>query len=561
MRRGWPFLVVALAAGTFATAVAWTGGFDLRTAGMHLRSHDWHRPGLAAAVAFIVFISIERGPLTRRLHAAWPLLNSAAALRVVVSLAIAWTLLAGLRFGSDVAGGSDSSGYLSQARQLAAGHLSEPTPLKAAFTWPDVESTLTPLGYVRAPQPGRIVATYPPGLPLLMAAVFPFGVRAAYLLVPLFGALLVYFTWRAGYLLGDSLAGAMAALLLSLSPTFLLQVIQPMSDVPAAACWAAAIVCASREAKKGALIAGIFTGLAVMIRPNLAPLSVIGLALIAARRDDRARRLGLFLVPVAAMTGLLLAIQAVRYGSPFVSGYSNAGNLFSIASIGDNLRRYPRWITSTHTPLIWLCVAAPFAWRSARTQPLFVALTALIAGTWSAYLPYAAFQPDEWFYTRFLLPAIPFMLLLSCGVMIAAIRRAPQAVRPVLTVVLTLLLGAALARASTPIVAGTALSEQRYEEAGTFVRDSLPPDAVVLAAQHSGSVRFYSNRIIVRWDRASPADLDAIIAAIRAAGSSPFLVVDAPEMPDFRQRFAGQRAVGGLRPIAEFGGTRVYSVE
>jgi 4-amino-4-deoxy-L-arabinose transferase-like glycosyltransferase len=449
---------------------------------------------------------------------------------------------------------------LSQARELAAGRLSQEIPTDPAYAWTNAEWTLIPLAHVRAPQPGRMVATYPPGLPLLMAALVPFGVRAEYLLVPLFGALLVYFTWRAGHLLGDSLAGALAALLLSMSPTFLLQLVQPMSDVPAAACWAGAVVCASREGRREALFAGLLTGLAVMIRPNLAPLAVITLALIVARRVDRAQRTVAGLGPVVTMTCLLLVIQTLRYGSPLGSGYGKAGDLFSLASIGENLNRYPGWITSTHTPLIWLWVIAPLVLKGAR-RPLLVALVALIIGTWCAYLPYVAFRPDEWFYTRFLLPAIPFMLLLSSAVLIALIRRAPQPSRPVLTATVTLVFGLALARASAPQLTNTAPHERRYEEAGTFVRDSLPANAVVLAAQHSGSVRFYANRTIVRWDVAPRSELDAIVAAIRGAGSLPFLVVDAAEVPEFRERFAGQEATDRLRPLAEFGVTRVYSVE
>jgi hypothetical protein len=554
-------LIVAGTAGAFAAAVAWSGGFDLQIAGTRLRSHAWERPAAVAMAAFVLFLFVDRSHTARRLNAVWPAFESGAASRLVVSLALAWTLVAGVRFGSAVAGGSDSYGYLSQARELAAGSLSEAIPVNPGFGWTNAEWTLTPLAHAGAPERGRMVATYPPGLPLLMAAVIPFGVRAAYLLIPLFGALLVYCTWRAGHLLGDSLAGALGALMLSLSPTFLLQLVQPMSDVPAAACWAAAVVCASRAGRRQALLAGIFTGLAVMIRPNLAPLAVIPMVLIAGRRPERTGRGLAFVLPFAALTAVLLAIQAARYGSPLGSGYGSPGDLFSLASIGENLRLYPRWITSTHTPLIWLWVIAPLVLTEARTRPLFPALMVLIVATWCAYLPYVAFQRDEWFYTRFLLPAIPFMLLLTMAVIMTAIRRAPQPSRPVITVLVTVMLGVSLARESAPYVTNTARHEQRYEKAGDFVRDSLPANAVVLAVQHSGSVRFYSNRTTVRWDVAGRGELDAILAAIREAGSIPFLVADVDEVTSFRERFAGQRAVERLRPIAEFGVARVYSVE
>ncbi|MEO6214185.1 MAG: glycosyltransferase family 39 protein [Vicinamibacterales bacterium] len=561
MRRAWLLLLVATLAAAFAVAIGWTGGFDLRIAGARLRSHSWGRPAIAASLALCLWLFTERGRIREMLRTAWLALDSSVAAHIVLAAALAWTIVAGSRFGTFSAGGSDSYGYLSQAHQLHAGRLSDDIPMHSAFTWSNAESTLIPLAHVRAPEPGRMVPTYPPGLPVLMAAVLPAGERAAYLLVPAFGAVLLFFTWRAGRLLGDSLAGAVAALLLSLSPPFLLQLLQPMSDVPAAACWAAAIVWASRTGTRAALLAGISTGLAVMIRPNLGPLAVIVAASIVLTDEHRTRRAIAFFVPAALLTGALLLIQARRYGSPVGSGYGDPGDLFSISNVGTNLRLYSGWITSRCTPVVWLFLAAPIALTRARTLPLFWALAALIAGTWCAYLPYVSFRPEEWFYTRFLLPAIPFMLLLATMVVMAGIRLLPREARPVLVTLFVLVMSLTLARGSRPSVAGIAAQEQRYAAAGGFVRDSLPASSVVLAAQHSGSIRLYSNRVTVRWDLAAAGELDAIVAALRGGGFAPFVVLDAGEVPLFRERFAGQRMLDRLRPLAEFGQARVYSVE
>jgi len=394
-----------------------------------------------------------------------------------------------------------------------------------------------------------------------MSVLLPLGDRAAFLLVPLFGTLLVFFTWRAGLLLGDPLAGAIAALLLSLSPTFLFQAIQPMSDVPAAACWAGAILAAACTRRRCALFAGVLTGMAVLIRPNLAPMAIIVFTLVSIAREARAQRIALFLVPAVTAALLLLTIQAARYGSALGSGYGDAGQLFALENLPVNLRRYSRWMTFSHTPVIWLCVGAPFFLRRARRLHLFWALAALIAATWCAYLPYLSFQPEEWFYTRFLLPAIPFMLLFASMVILAGIRRAPEMVRPVFVSVFVVAMGLVLARISVPLLRNTAPHEQRYEAAGTFVRDALPANAIVLAAQHSGSVRYYSKRTTIRWDIAAPRELDIIISRIRDAEFLPFVVVDENEVSAFRDRFPGQRSPHRLRPLAEFGVTRVYSVE
>ena len=561
MRRGWPLFLIASAAALYAAAIAWTGGFDFTIGSTRVSSHAWRRPAIAASFCFLLFVFVERRRTRGALLASWTTIESSVAPRVVLCAVVAWTLFAGGRYGSAVAGGSDSYGYLSQAHQLARGSLSDEIPRNPAFTWRNAERTLTPLGHVRSPHPGRMSPTYPPGLSLLMAAVMPLGDRAAFLLVPLFGVLLVFLTWRAGVLLGDSLAGALAALLLSCSPTFLLQLIQPMSDVPAASCWAGAILAAAGKGRRSALAAGVLTGMAVLIRPNLAPLTVIVLMLISIVREGRAQRMLVFLAPAVSAAGLLLMIQAARYGSALGSGYGEPGQLFGLANIPVNLRLYTRWVTASHTPIVWLCVAAPMVLTRARNSHLFWALAALIGATWCAYLPYASFQPDEWFYTRFLLPAIPFMLLFASMVVLASIRRAPAALRAVLVSLFVLAMGLVLVRLSRPVLRNTAVQEQRYEAAGKFVRDSLPANAIVFAAQHSGSVRYYSSRTTIRWDVAAPGELDAIVEAVRRGGFSPFVVVDASEVSSFRDHFPGQRYVERLRPLAEFGVTRIYSVE
>jgi hypothetical protein len=102
--------------------------------------------------------------------------------------------------------------------------------------------------------------------------------------------------------------------------------------------------------------------------------------------------------------------------------------------------------------------------------------------------------------------------------------------------------------------------ERKYPLAGRFVRERLPARAFVLAAQHSGSIRYYANRPTLRWDLLSPAQLDQVLAILRARGYEPFLVVDAGEYENFRERFraTNQQAVQQLTPLAVLGEARVF---
>src|SRR5436309_1014810 len=145
----------------------------------------------------------------------------------------------GIHYGTYTAGDSDPYGYVSEADLIARGSLRVEQQFARTMPWPLPEWTFAPLGYRPAPEHGFIVPTYPAGLPIVMAlferARGPAGVFYA---VPLLGALAILATWRLGAALYGEAAGIMSAALLASSPTFLLQLIQPVSDVPAAAWWA-----------------------------------------------------------------------------------------------------------------------------------------------------------------------------------------------------------------------------------------------------------------------------------------------------------------------------------
>ena len=103
--------------------------------------------------------------------------------------------------------------------------------------------------------------------------------------------------------------------------------------------------------------------------------------------------------------------------------------------------------------------------------------------------------------------------------------------------------------------------ERKYPRVGGFVSERLPATAFVLAAQHSGSIRYYSGRPTLRWDMLDAASLDRAIASLRRAGYEPYAVLDVEEdeqLPRATSAHANQQAVGGLIPMATLGNTNVY---
>jgi len=547
---------VTVAFAAYALAVALGGGFALRLGGLRVRSHSWGRPAAVAAIGMMLLGWRHRGALARFLPRAWSSLDTPATARVLSAVALGWTAVAALTFGAFAVGGSDSYGYASQARLFAQGRLTDRIPLAGQFSWPDVNATLTPLAYTEAARSDREIApTYPPGLPLLMAPLV-WSDRAVHLIVPLFGLVAVWFTYRLGVVLGDGLAGGVAALLLSLSPTFLFHLVQPLSDVPAAACWIAALVVGTHTSRQAAAASGAIVALAILVRPNLAPLScVIGMA-VARESEHRWSRIAAFAAPLTVGLVLLGAVQAVRYGSPLSTGYGRLEELFSTANVVPNLERYPGWLTETHTPFIWLWLAAPL-WIARQPRPAIAWVAWVLSlAVWALYLPYGYFGVHEWFYTRFLLPAIPIMLLFSAVILLGIVRRRSMAVRAPSVVVVLVVLGTVLAASARAHgVFEVRRQEQKYPEAARFVRERLPASTVVLAVQHSGSIRYYADRPTIRWDRIDPAHLGDVLAALGAKGFTPVLVADAGEDVEFRNRFGSP----SLTPIGEFGAARVYS--
>src|SRR2546422_823155 len=137
--------------------------------------------------------------------------------------------------------------------------------------------TCAPAGHIPSPTVrGAAVPMCPAGLSIAMAPFAYVGAAfrrpdAVFAVVPLFGALLV---WSV-YLLGARFSkrvGLASALLAACSPAFLFQLMQPMSDVPAAALWVLAAALATSRRPQAPLLAGLGPRAGLLVGPNLPPM-------------------------------------------------------------------------------------------------------------------------------------------------------------------------------------------------------------------------------------------------------------------------------------------------
>lgn len=567
-RRPLGYLFACLAVGAAALAL-WamvTGGFRTHLGPVPLSVRGAFRPALVAVmlgIGALHLLGAWRSPVwthaASRLPLAPPLIATGAAMAV---------LLTGIVYGTKAAGGSDVYGYVSQATLWLKGTLVLRQDFIASIPWPNAAWSFSPLGYRPADFEHTIMPTYAPGTALLMALMQAIvGHCGPYLVGPMCGAALVILTYRLGVRVSDPVVGVVAACCIATSPTVIFMANWPMSDVPTAAFWTASLVAATRGGLAFALLSGAASGIAVTIRPNLAPLTAVPavwLFLQSGAWRRRARDLVAFAVACAPFVLFVAWLFNRLYGSPLRSGYGDLSDLYAWSNAPRNVVLYAGWFLETQGPLVLLAFAAPVTllWtrgEQRRLRGLLIAFALLLVAMYLVYAPF-----DFWTYLRFLLPAFPVAFILAADLVnVVSARFGPvvRAVALLLFAVGTAGYGASQADGRNVLALGE--SEQKFADVGQYVARALPENAIVFAQQHGGNVRFYGNRLTLRFDILDPDWLDRSLVHLREAGYVPYVLLEKWELPQFRERFAGQRALALLdrQPMAVTldGVVRLYS--
>lgn len=550
-------LGLAMACAAVAIVDLITGGFTLRAGVLRLSSHAPLRPFALALAAGSLYLLVGRRQVTADLSALERWLERRSSTFAALTAAAACAV--GLVWGTHAAGGSDSYCYIGQAEEFVSGRLVMTEPLARTVPWVNADRSFAPTGWIPVPSKGGgAVPMCAPGLSLAMAAAWIVaGSGAVHVVVPLLGALAVWLVYVLALALDRRLAGACAALLFAVSPIFLYQIVQPMSDVPAGTFWLAAVVLVARASPAAQVLGGIAASMALLTRPNLAPAILPITAFVwccprptGVRATFTTRIAGAARFAAGVLPGCLVLawLNVVRYGSPLQSGYGDLGALFSVANIMPNLRLYPRWVVETQSPFVFLAAFAPLAalhWRQrsapdgARAAAVVWTCLAVIAIVVACYLPYQVF--DAWWYIRFLLPALPFLIVLSVVGAHTILRMLPAPVRlPIAVLAIVALSIWCLRTAVIRQVFDLQSLERRYVTMGKLAGERLPPDAVVITIQQSGSVRHYGRKVTLLWDALEPGELDRAIEALQASGRPPAIVMEDWEQAGFRERFAGE---------------------
>ncbi len=468
-----------------------------------------------------------------------------------------------IRYSSFVGVIADSSGYISQAHRWLDGQLFGALALVHLPSWPNPWLEV-PLGYRLGNIAGTDVFVYPPGLPLMIAAAIGLGGElAGHVVAPLLGGAAVWATGELAHRLGGPVARVLAAALMATSAIALSMSVTAMSDVPTVGLWSVALVLALRGHRSSSLASGLLVAMAILTRPNLAPLAVIPVGLLVWSQSSGRIVSGLTFAAAASIGPLtLLATQGMLYESYLASGYLGIAQAFSFANVASNVASYPRWYFQTHTPAIVLAFVAPFLlWhvrdgpRQRRAFTLAVILLVFSVAVYAAYLPYTPFP--EWQYLRFMLPAFPPLYALTAAVISKGIDRLPRRGQWPGLVILAVLLAGLQARSAHEMLF-TRLWQMNKPVllAVSYLDAALPPNAMVMTLFHSGSVRDATGRTILRPDLIAPQQLDHVVGLVGQFGYDLYVLMDEElERPGFNALWAPHTKLLNLdgRPRAKIG--------
>ncbi len=406
-----------------------------------------------------------------------------------------------------VAGGADSSGYLNSARLFVDGKLA--TDLRAPPEFGPRDSLdamhFLPQGFSPGNDRTRLTPTYPTGLPLHLAVAGKlFGWSVGPLLVMLVaatGALwLCYLVARElGLSAGLAFSGS---IMLGTFPVFIFTSVQPLSDTLATA-WSLATLFAALRARgrqAWAVAAGAAFALSVLVRPTnllLAPSLVVLLGL-------NWRRLTLFTLGGLPGAAWLAWYNHQLYGHPLQSGYGDIFAAFSLIHGAPTALHFTKWLALLLPAVLLALPFAALTRRELRGREMLSLVTAFgaVAG---CYLFYDV-SHEVWWCLRFILPVVPALILAGLLGVEALARgpgsRWPKGFRPAVACGLVLwAVGNSWYWSPQLGVFLMKRYEQAYADASLVARDLLPKEAIVVSSSFSGSLYFYTEFAVLRFDQ------------------------------------------------------------
>jgi hypothetical protein len=183
-------------------------------------------------------------------------------------------------------------------------------------------------------------------------------------------------------------------------------------------------------------------------------------------------------------------------------------------------------------------------WPGVVDRTVLLVIGAYVTVVWAIYCAWNVF--DSWLFSRFLLPSWPFMML-GVGAVAAALFRSREPLLRPAVVCAVLLLGASrIGFAIERNAFAIARLEHRNVVAAQLVQRLTEPNSVIVTMIHSGTLRYYGERMTLNFNYLDGPSLDRAVEWLSGNGVRTYAVVEDWELPDFRQRFAGSKGLAAL---------------
>jgi 4-amino-4-deoxy-L-arabinose transferase-like glycosyltransferase len=436
---------------------------------------------------------------------------------VFITFAIYGVFLA--RHVEGYAGGSDSSGYMNNARLLEQGQLRidrrEIEGLSAEIL---PSYAYIPLGFIPVGT-REMVPTYSMGLPLLILGMshltgWEHAADATQWLHAML-SLVVLYCLSIAVGLSHPLAW-LGTLLLGLSSIFIHMALESMSDVPALAWCSFAVLAAwlSRRDARWALVAGLAFSVAVLMRPsNLLMIFPVAAAFGLGWRNW----LGFIAggVPGAIFLG---AINLQLYGKAVTTGYGDVGSMFRLEYVLPTVRAYAKWLPVMLTPAVILLGAIP--WMLYRRGDRGLVLLSVWAMVMPCFYATYAITHESWPSIRFLLPSFSAIIVLMLLAMKSIFSGFSARLRFSLGVLFAVFVLGWNVWWLGSLGQPPKIGDSQYAKAALWANENLPENAVILTMQTSGALLYYTKFKFLRYEQ---LDQDTFAKVERAC-----LVADRP---------------------------------
>jgi 4-amino-4-deoxy-L-arabinose transferase-like glycosyltransferase len=197
------------------------------------------------------------------------------------------------------------------------------------------------------------------------------------------------------------------------------------------------------------------------------------------------------------------------YGGPFNSGYFNWHEFFALQHFRPAAAYFAQWL-AVFVPTVLLALPIAAVWRrDTRTREL-LALALWFLPITGLYL-FVAFSYEAWTCLRYILPALPALILggmLGVEALARFLAPAPARRLRIAAAVLLVVWAAGVSWRWSPANGVFLIKhyEDAYAAASRAVRAQLPANALVLCCHLSGALYFYTDFPILRWDALTPPE-------------------------------------------------------